>query len=313
MRRDALRNLGLPLQALKGIVGRIKLQIPVRQFRSAPWCIIVENVYVVIGPINLDEVSFYTKHKSKFSKILIFLLNQWDADAEEQAEVDYKLNRLYGLEAKWRAQREASIDGGYYASSYSGWLSYGTSLTTNIIENLELKIKNVHIRYEDAAITIPNQRFACGITIDSLSARSCDSNWNAGYSTSWNQTSASFKLVELTSMTIYWQPLNNQETFGGTNFEELTQAFQNWKTKSKHEYIVSPVSAQAHLKRDRSEMPLRTRSRPRLTCDLILNEVQLTLSDVCDYCCCNLRLFLLNELFSYFSGNTNNWLNVFEA
>lgn len=56
LRKDALRNLGLPLQALKGTVGRIKLQIPVRQFRTAPWCIIVENVYVVIGPINLDEV-----------------------------------------------------------------------------------------------------------------------------------------------------------------------------------------------------------------------------------------------------------------
>lgn len=58
LRKDALRNLGLPLQAHKGIVGRIKLQIPVRQFRSAPWCITVEDVYIVIGPINLDEVTF---------------------------------------------------------------------------------------------------------------------------------------------------------------------------------------------------------------------------------------------------------------
>lgn len=56
LRKDALRNLGLPLQAHKGIVGRIKLQIPVRQFRSAPWCITIEDVYIVIGPINLDEV-----------------------------------------------------------------------------------------------------------------------------------------------------------------------------------------------------------------------------------------------------------------
>lgn len=63
LRKDALRNLGLPLQAIKGTVGRIKLQIPVRQFRTAPWCIIVENVYVVIGPINLDEVnSTYYKY-----------------------------------------------------------------------------------------------------------------------------------------------------------------------------------------------------------------------------------------------------------
>ncbi len=57
LRRDALRNLGLPLQALSGTVGKIKLQIPVRQFRTAPWCILIENVYVVVGPVNLDEVS----------------------------------------------------------------------------------------------------------------------------------------------------------------------------------------------------------------------------------------------------------------
>lgn len=56
LRKDALRNLGLPLQALKGIVGKIKLQIPVRQFRSAPWCIFIEDVYIVVGPVNLDEV-----------------------------------------------------------------------------------------------------------------------------------------------------------------------------------------------------------------------------------------------------------------
>lgn len=193
--------------------------------------------------------------------------------------MNYKLSRLDNLEAKWRAQREATIDGGYYASSYSGWLSYGTSLVTNIVENLELKIKNVHIRYEDT-VTVPDHRFTCGITIESLSARSCDANWTAGFSTTWNQTNASFKLLELTSMSIYWQPLLNEETFGNVAFEELADAFQRWKSSSKHQYIVSPVSAQAKFKRDRSEMPLRTRSRPRLTCDLVLNEVQLTLNDV---------------------------------
>lgn len=203
--------------------------------------------------------------------------------------MNYKLSRLDNLEAKWRAQREATIDGGYYANSYSGWLSYGTSLITNIVENLELKIKNVHIRYEDA-VTVPDHRFTCGITIESLSARSCDANWLAGFSTTWNQTNASFKLLELTSMSIYWQPLLNEETFGNIAFDELADAFERWKSTTtttataaaanKHEYIVSPVSAQAKFKRDRSEMPLRTRSRPRLTCDLVLNEVQLKLNDV---------------------------------
>lgn len=81
-------------------------------------------------------------------------------------------------------------------------------------------------------------------------------------------------------MSIYWQPLHNHETFSEISFEELSEAFQKWKTSANHNFIISPVSAQARFKRDRSDTPLRTRSRPRLTCDLILNEVKLTLNDV---------------------------------
>lgn len=117
LRGDALRNLGLPLQVLSGSIGKIKLQVPVRSFRTAPWCILIEKVYVVIGPINLNE---------------------WDAKTEEQADLDFKLSRLDRVEAQWRAQREVSGEEEYYASSYSGWLSYGTSLVTNIVDNLQV-------------------------------------------------------------------------------------------------------------------------------------------------------------------------------
>lgn len=52
------------------------------------------------------------------------------------------------------------------------------------------------------------------------------------------------------------------------------------KCRTNHQFIINPVSAQAKLKRDRSETPLRTRSRPRLVCDLVLNEVRLAIVDV---------------------------------
>lgn len=214
---------------------------------------------MVVGPVNLDE---------------------WDADVEEQADLDYKLSRLDGVEAQWRAAREAALEGGYYASSYSGWLSYGTSLVTNICENLELKIRNVHVRYEDDSLSVPGQRFCCGITIDSLSARSCDENWQTGFKTAWAAGGASFKLVELDGMSLYWDGLRASEACADVNSAELAAVMLSNRTVAQHRYLVSPVSAQAHLKRDRSETPLRTRSRPRLVCELVLNEVQLTLNDV---------------------------------
>lgn len=48
----------------------------------------------------------------------------------------------------------------------------------------------------------------------------------------------------------------------------------------KHEFVLSPVSAQAHVKRNRSEQPLRSRTQPRIICDLHLEEVPLSLTDV---------------------------------
>lgn len=45
-------------------------------------------------------------------------------------------------------------------------------------------------------------------------------------------------------------------------------------------HILSPVSARAHIKRDRSERPLRSLNKPRIIVDLLLDEVPLVLTDV---------------------------------
>lgn len=60
----------------------------------------------------------------------------------------------------------------------------------------------------------------------------------------------------------------------------------------KHQFVLSPVSAQAHVKRNRSEKPLRSRTQPRIICDLHLEEVPLSLTDV-SYECVLLKLIIL--------------------
>ncbi|XP_055378948.1 intermembrane lipid transfer protein Vps13D [Condylostylus longicornis] len=257
LRKNAFNGLGLPLQILSGCVGKIKLQVPVRAFRSAPWCIIIERLYIVIGPKNLED---------------------WDDEKEKKYDLEYKLSRLDDVEAKFRAQKEINLENNYYASSYSGWLSYGSGLATNIIENLQLKIKDVHIRYEDS-ISIPNFRFACGVTINSLTAQSCDSNWNPGFNSSWSQNLASFKLVELQSFAFYWDRLTNDTTFGDCEADDLSIAVQIASQDKTHRYIIQPISAKAHFKQDRSETPLRTRNRPRLSCEVTVNQIHLSLTD----------------------------------
>lgn len=50
--------MGLPVIIKTGFIGKVKLQIPVRQIRSAPWVIAIEQLYVVASPIPIDEVRF---------------------------------------------------------------------------------------------------------------------------------------------------------------------------------------------------------------------------------------------------------------
>lgn len=150
------------------------------------------------------------------------------------------------MEARWRAESER--DPGYYATSYSSWLNYGTSLVTNIIENLQLNIKNVHLRYEDTKAlsdgTILSNIFfvrkrnyflqnenknlnyildtgiAFGIIIEAITTQSCDASWVPG-STSWNLSDASFKLTELDGLSVYWNHLKKEDLFENLNLGDL--------------------------------------------------------------------------------------------
>jgi len=45
-------------------------------------------------------------------------------------------------------------------------------------------------------------------------------------------------------------------------------------------HILSPVNARAHIKRDRTERPLRSINKPRIIVDLLLDEVPLSITDV---------------------------------
>ena len=61
---------------------------------------------------------------------------------------------------------------------------------------------------------------ALGITIEGLTAQSCDASWVPG-STSWNLTDASFKLMELDGLSVYWNHIKNNRFFGRLNLGDL--------------------------------------------------------------------------------------------
>uniref|UniRef100_T1J4D0 UBA domain-containing protein n=1 Tax=Strigamia maritima TaxID=126957 RepID=T1J4D0_STRMM len=227
LRKDALINLDLPVEVRAGFVGKIKLRIPVRRIRSEPWVISIEKLYLVAGPIRPTT---------------------YDGPREEQLDQERKI-----VTADHDAKEEAS----YYASSYSSWLSYGTSFVANIIENIQVKINDVHLRYEDE-ITNPNQSFAWGITIESLSVQSANEIWSAKF-TSRDVNQVTRKLIELQNLAFYW---DTQTTIiSDLPLAELAVAMKHLPSGNQQsedrEYVLEPVSARARLTQNCSSQSLR--------------------------------------------------------
>lgn len=70
LKREALRHIGLPVEIKAGFIGKVRLQVPVTQIRTASWMIAIEQLYLVVGPINLEEVIFacYLHYPFKMNK-----------------------------------------------------------------------------------------------------------------------------------------------------------------------------------------------------------------------------------------------------
>ncbi|KAB7501647.1 Vacuolar protein sorting-associated protein 13D [Armadillidium nasatum] len=275
LRKDALKHLDMSLEVRAGFVGKVRLQIPVVRLRSEPWMIAFEQLYLVAGPIDLDES---IKLLNLNVKIISEICNYYSMtrEAEESAGLARKISQLDNIEAIWRSEQESLGPDSSYGTSYSSWLSVGTSFITNIIENIQLKIQDVHIRYEDDK-SKPGELFACGLTIESLTVQSSDEHWipKFVYTT---EKSISYKLLELKNFGVYWD--SSTTIYSSKSLGELATLMVPSINGGDHDYILEPVSASACLKRNLNASPLRSRNSPRFTCDIKLEKFPLSLTDI---------------------------------
>nr|XP_054769178.1 intermembrane lipid transfer protein VPS13D-like [Lytechinus pictus] len=256
LRKDALRELDLPVEVKAGFIGKICLQIPVRHLKTEPWVISIENLYLVAGP------ALRTKYDEK----------------EEEQEQERKQQQLDAMESQWKRKIEASGP-----NEDSSWYAYSTNIFYNVLENLQLKIKDVHIRYEDSTI-LPGMSLAFGITIKSISAVSTDENYSPRQTGGEKATGGmKFKLVGLENFAVYWD--TDSAHVSDFDLTDLKDALMSEKCRTtnnlikEHDYIIEPVSAEARLQRNGSALPLRSRTTPRFVCDLTLQKIPLSLSE----------------------------------
>ncbi|KAI1995793.1 Vacuolar protein sorting-associated protein 13 [Ophidiomyces ophidiicola] len=257
LRREALDQLHLPLDVIEGHLGQLTLSIPWSNLRGKPVKIDIEDVFLLAAP--KEDASY-------------------DPDEEKRREHQIKMEKLESAELL-KDQR----GNGMSKEDQLKNQSFMQSLVNAIVDNIQVVIKNVHFRYEDA-IAVPGHPFAAGITLKELSAVSTDSQWKPTFIQSTSETS--HKLAVLGALAVYWN--SDAELFSKgcstadqvdaetVSHEELADKFRNAiDSGDGGQYILKPVSGKAGLELDKT----LSAERPRAKARLIFDELGFVLDD----------------------------------
>ncbi|KAK9707772.1 Vacuolar protein sorting-associated protein 13, partial [Basidiobolus ranarum] len=221
LKREALDKFHLPINVIEGYLGELTCKIPWHNLKSQPVRVYINNVYLLATP----------KGESAYSQ-----------EEEERREQALKQERLETI-GLLRTQSNSGQGQENVKST-----SFATQLVTKIVDNLQVSINNIHIRYEDK-ISNPEHPFSVGFTLHELSATSTDENWQEAFID--QQTNTIHKLLKLGSMAIYW----NTETISlaGKSYEEFVEQFtQMISTDANrfegHQFILKPVTGVGRIR-----------------------------------------------------------------
>ncbi|OJD40388.1 vacuolar protein sorting-associated protein vps13 [Diplodia corticola] len=249
LRREALDQLHLPLNVVQGHLGSLTLSIPWSNLRGKPVRVSIEDVFLLAAPREDAD---------------------YDADEQDRRDHAVKMEKLDSAEML----KERNTDGMSQEEQQKNQ-SFTASLVTAIVDNVQVSVKNVHIRYEDS-LSDPGHPFALGITLDELSAVSTDENWKPTFIQS--ASTSAHKLATLGSLAVYWdtdakllcsgtgatQPLDHAD------FVEKLRSMivkGDSSTIAEHQFILKPVSGRAGLEMDKTGKTDRPKIKARLLFD----------------------------------------------
>lgn len=257
LRREALDQLRLPLNVVEGHVGELTLSIPWSNLRGKPVKVDIEDVFLLAAP--KEDVDY-------------------DPEEEERRANAIKMDKIDSAEIL----RERNSEGMSQEEQRRNQ-SFTQSLVTAVIDNLQISIKNVHIRYEDS-LASPGHPFAVGFTLKELSAVSTDSDWKPTFIQSTSGTT--HKLAILGALSVYWN--TDAELLGtgrgsdvgaeaqGIPHAELLERLRSGiDNEDGNQFILRPVSGRAGLEMDKTG----NHERPAVNARLLFDEIGFVLDD----------------------------------
>ncbi|XP_053725885.1 vacuolar protein sorting-associated protein 13A isoform X1 [Synchiropus splendidus] len=249
IKENALSQLDIPFKVRAGHIGRLELKIPWKNLYTQSVEATLDGVYLLIVPTASIK---------------------YDAVKEERQLQEARQRELQRIEdTKLKAYEQEN-------PKLEKQDTFVEKLVTQVIKNLQVKISNIHVRYEDD-ITNPNCPLSFGASLKNLSLQTSDKNWNPSLLD--ENAKLFFKLVQLDNLFAYWNV--NSVLFSNHSSDEALQLLKSsMETHSygpiSHDFILRPISADAKLRMNpRSDVDF---SSPKVDLMVNLSEVAIELN-----------------------------------
>ena len=168
------------LSYVHGVVRTLEVHIPWTALMNSPVRINIDGVYLQVKPMNVsaldknqtrNRLRVMKQEKIEFAdKIIDFnkadtsaIDDNEDDDDEDDEEEDIDIRREKRIKRKKEKEK--------------GWMETWTS---KIVDNLEINLKNIHIRYEDTH-SLNGSTYSAGVTLSSFVLTTCDANWHTSF------------------------------------------------------------------------------------------------------------------------------------
>ncbi|KAM4616365.1 intermembrane lipid transfer protein VPS13A [Polymixia lowei] len=249
IKENALSQLDIPFKVRAGHIGRLELKIPWKNLYTQSVEATLDGVYLLIVPT--ASISYDPEKEEK----------------QLQEARQRELQRIEETKQKAAEQENPKLE---------KQDTFVEKLVTQVIKNLQVKISNIHVRYEDD-VTNPNCPLSFGVSLKNLSLQTADENWKPCLLD--EKAKLFFKLVQLDNLFAYWNV--NSLLFSNSSPDDALQCLQSSmeihnNVTVNHDFIFRPITADARLRMNpRSDVDF---SSPKVDLVVNLREVAIELN-----------------------------------
>ncbi|XP_049761829.1 intermembrane lipid transfer protein VPS13C isoform X1 [Elephas maximus indicus] len=249
IKENALSELDVPFKVKAGQIDKLTLKIPWKNLYGEAVVATLEGLHLLVVP----GASI-----------------KYDAEKEEKSLQDVKQKELSRIEEA--LQKAAEKDKPKEAKKDT----FLEKLATQVIKNVQVKITDIHIKYEDD-VTDPKRPLSFGVTLGELSLLTANEQWTPCILNEAEKII--YKLIRLDSLSAYWN-VNCSMSYQGSREQILDQLKSEILTSSNrppnHQYIFQPISASAKLYMNPyAETELKT---PKLDSNIEVQDIAIELT-----------------------------------